>query len=142
MLGDRVSSDPITIANAFNDYFTDIGPTLANKIPYSSKTMGEFMPHPPSCPFGLLPTPPEEVMEVVAFMGKSVSTGADDINPTIAISTIGLIATPLTSIINSSFKHGLAPTVLKIAKIMPLFKAGDKKPNYELQTHFGSTVFL
>ena len=126
MLGDRVSSDPLTIANAFNDYFTDIGPTLANKIPHSSKTMGEFMPHPPSCSFGLLPTSPQEVMEVAALMGKSVSTGAHDINPTIAISTISLIATPLTSIINSSFKHGLVPTDLKIAKITPIFKAGDK----------------
>src|SRR6218665_2412874 len=47
------------------------------------------------------------------------------INRTIASSTIGLIG-PLTSIINSSFKHGLLPTDLKIAKIMPIFKAGDK----------------
>ena len=55
-LGDRVTLDKFTIANAFNDYFTNIGPTLANKIPCTSKTIDAFMPHPPTCSFGLLPT--------------------------------------------------------------------------------------
>jgi len=32
----------------------------------------------------------------------------------------------LASIINSSFQHGLVPADLKIAKITPIFKAGDK----------------
>src|SRR6218665_1514424 len=84
------------------------------------------MPHPPTCSFGLLPTSSLEVKSVASLLCTSVSTGPDDINPTIAISTISLIATPLTSIINSSFKHGLVPTDLKIAKITPIFKAGDK----------------
>ena len=57
-------------------------------------------------------------------MGKSVSTGADDINPTIAISTIGLVATP--SIINSSFKHGLVSTDLKSPKLRQYLKLGIK----------------
>src|SRR6218665_2907423 len=43
-LGDRVTLDKFTIANAFNYYFTNIGPTLANKIPCTSKTIDAFMP--------------------------------------------------------------------------------------------------
>jgi len=33
---------PFTIANAFNDYFTNIDQTLANKIPCTSKTIDAF----------------------------------------------------------------------------------------------------
>src|SRR6218665_1404699 len=126
-LGDRVTLDKFTIANALNDYFTNIGPTLANKIPCTSKTIdARLTPHPPTCSFGLLPTSSLEVKSVAALLRTSVSTGPDDINPSIAISTIDIVAAPLASIINSSFQYGLVPADLKIAKITPIFKAGDK----------------
>src|SRR6218665_3065371 len=88
--------------------------------------MGEFMPHPPSCSIGLLPTSPQEVMEVPLLWENPYQLALMIIiNLTIASSTIGLIG-PLINIINSSFKHGLVPTYIKIAKITPIFKAGDK----------------
>src|SRR6218665_871272 len=86
------------------------------------------MPHPPICSFGLLPTSSLEVKSVAALLCTSVSTGPDDINPSrpIAISTIDIVTAPLASIINSLFQYGLVPADLKIAKITPIFKAGDK----------------
>ena len=32
-----IISNPVGIANAFNDYFINIGPTLASKIPKTTK---------------------------------------------------------------------------------------------------------
>src|SRR6218665_2964250 len=84
------------------------------------------MPHPPTCSFGLLPTSSLEVKSVATLLCTSVSTGPDDINLSIAISAIDIVAAPLASIINSSFQHGLVPADLKIAKITAIFKAGDK----------------
>src|SRR6218665_124985 len=84
------------------------------------------MPHPPTCSFGLLSTSSLEVKSVAALLCTSVSTGPDDINRSIAISTIDIVAAPLASIINSSFQHGLVQADLKIAKITPIFEAGDK----------------
>ena len=34
--GSSTLTDPMSIANKFNEYFTDIGPNLADKIPYIS----------------------------------------------------------------------------------------------------------
>ena len=41
-------TDPKAIANAFNNYFANIGGNLASSIPSASKTANEFMP-PPIC---------------------------------------------------------------------------------------------
>ena len=41
-------TDPKAIANAFNNYFANIGANLASSIPSASKTGNEFMP-PPIC---------------------------------------------------------------------------------------------
>jgi retron-type reverse transcriptase len=50
----------------------------------------------------------------------------DDIPLKILKSTILSIATPLTAIVNSSLVHGIFPNALKIAKVCPVFKSGDK----------------
>ena len=39
-------TDPKAIANAFNNYFGNIGANLARSIPSASKTGNEFMPTP------------------------------------------------------------------------------------------------
>ena len=41
-------TDPKAIANAFNNYFANIGANLASSIPSASKTGNEFM-SPPIC---------------------------------------------------------------------------------------------
>ena len=35
--------------------------------------------------------------------------------------------TPLTYLVNSSIKQGIFPSELKIAKVFPIFKAGDEQ---------------
>src|SRR6218665_70452 len=74
-----------------------------------------------------MPTSNMEIIKVSGLLKASASTEIDDINPSIAMSTIYIIATPLTSIINSSFNLGLVPDSFKIAKITPIFKSGDNK---------------
>ena len=40
--------------------------------------------------------------------------------------SIGSISSPLTHIINLSITHGIVPDELKIARLVPIFKPGDK----------------
>ena len=42
-------------------------------------------------------------------------------------STIYNIANPLTHIINLSLSNGVVPSAMKIAKVIPIFKTGDRK---------------
>jgi len=126
VIGEDESNDPLLIAKTFNDYFTNVGPSLAKKIPHATRSPEAFMPYPMSCSLGLLPTSQAEIMEVVALLKSSASTGADGINPSIAKATIGSICAPLESIVNFSFNTGQVPADLKLAKIIPIYKAGAK----------------
>ena len=44
--GKDITSDPKTIANAFNNYFVNVGPTLAYKIPDQPVDFSRYMPPP------------------------------------------------------------------------------------------------
>ena len=54
-----------------------------------------FMPRPPPCLFGLMPTSSKKIIQVSGLLKTRASAGIDDINPSIALSTIAIIATPL-----------------------------------------------
>ena len=62
---------------------------------------------------------------VLIFESKD-SAGYDEISSTIAKSTMQCIISPLTDIINCSFKTGIIPNDIKIAKVIPVYKSGPK----------------
>jgi len=73
--------------------------------------------------FALLPTTPQEVINLAKY---SRSPGPDGIDPLIARKTIESVVGMVSDIINSSFETGIIPPDLKVANIMPIFKQGDK----------------
>src|SRR6218665_2679665 len=58
--------------------------------------------------------------------GLTHSKGVDDIDPCIATPCIASVAWPLSEIINCYFKTGIVPNALKIAKVVPIFKKGER----------------
>ena len=57
---------------------------------------------------------------------KNSSAGWDFIHASIAEQSIQSYIKPLTGLINSSFQNAYFQTSLKIAKVIPIFKHGDK----------------
>ena len=66
-----------------------------------------------------------EIIEIV-YQLKESSPGWDSIPASVAKATIQSYIKPLTSLINSSFENGLFPDELKLTKVIPTFKNGDK----------------
>ena len=66
--------------------------------------------------------------EVVAAIKslKNSSAGYDEVPARILKQNINIFIKPLTHLINSSIKEGIFPDELKIAKVVPIFKAADK----------------
>ena len=119
-------TDKTTIVNKFNDYFVNIGPSLASKIPNSTKNYATYLKGNYKNSFALLPTTEEEVISTVNKMIPKCSSGFDEVSTDILKQSIHIIANPLTNIINESFSAGIFPDQLKIAKVRPIFKNGDK----------------
>ena len=57
---------------------------------------------------------------------KNSSAGWDSIPASIAKQSILFYVKPLTQLINRSFELGIFPDELKLAKVIPIFKSGDK----------------
>jgi len=67
-----------------------------------------------------------EVVGAVALAYSCKATGPDDI-PVLVLKNCRLVIAPrLAKLINECFVLGVFPNVLKIARVTPLFKSGDK----------------
>ena len=112
-------SNPTQIATKFNNFFANVGPSLANKISPTQITYREFLiGHYAKC-FYLNPTSPTEVANIVHFLKNSKCEGFDGLCISPIKDTIDLIAALLTHICNLSFAQGVFPDKLKTAKILP-----------------------
>ena len=66
-----------------------------------------------------------EVKKVILKL-KNCSAGHDEIHSKIMKAGVDIIAPTLVQLINNSFDEGICPDTLKIAKITPIFKNGDR----------------
>jgi len=116
------------ISNGFCKYFTNVGQKLADKIPKSQKSSVEYMsstPNPNSMYF--YPTDQNEIDQIIKSMKNKKSTGYDGISSAFLKKIQPAICKPLSIIINKSLETGEVPSNLKLAKVVPIYKAKDNK---------------
>ena len=75
----------------------------------------------------LSPVDENDVIRVVESCKNKSSTDAEGLSMNIVKHIITSIIKPLTHIFNTSFKTGIFPDKLKIAKVIPVFKSGIKE---------------
>ena len=76
--------------------------------------------------FAFFPTNASEVTNIVLNFKNKLSFGFDNIPVSILKCSMFSIAEPLAAVINDSLSSGIFPDQLKIAKVCPIFKSGDK----------------
>ena len=116
--------DKTTIAAEFNMFFVNIGPELAshitstvNPLSYINNVMYSIA----------IPNTSEyEIMQIILNL-KNSSAGWDEIPALMAKKCIQAYIKPLTHIINMSLAEGMFPYELKLARVVPIYKSGDKK---------------
>ena len=118
--------DDIQASNKFNEYFSNVGPTLAAKIGSSTNTFEHYLPkciH-SSAVFDF--TYPQEIEFIIQQLKSSNAVGEDDIVVKVVKAVAPIIATPLSHLVNNSIETGIFPCALKISKVIPIFKTGDQ----------------
>ena len=119
-------TDPSTIANSFNKYFSNIGDQLAESIPHCDSSFNDYLATPNKHSLDLHPTDPNEIILLAKSLKISHSCGNDDLDPHIIQASIINVANILSYIINVSLISGVFPDRLKTAKIVPIYKSGCK----------------
>ena len=122
-----IVDDPTSIAETFNEYFSQIGSNLAKKVPQSNEPFYEYLDNPNQHSLFFTPTNEDEIINIIKNLQVKKSAGPDDIPNSLLKRIVGVIVCPLVHIFNLSLNTGRVPDKLKIAKVIPLFKKGDKQ---------------
>ena len=124
---DELFSNPLDVANNFCDYFSKIGLKLASKISsHDDNAFKSYLGKSLSSSLFLCPTTYFEVLQEINSLKNKKSCGYDNIPVYFFKVAAKVLATPLSILFNYSLRYGIFPDCLKTAKVVPIFKKGDK----------------
>ena len=126
---DQIISENNEIAEAFNDYFINIGTKLASDVTrLSSNNVNTYLKLPdsdsPSFHFTYIPV--ENVLTTLRYLKVSKSTGTDKIPAKMLRIAADVIAPSLTFIFDLSLSTGIFVDDWKNARVTPIHKDDSK----------------
>ena len=113
------------ILQSFNNFFVNVGPSLANNIPRSNDVFTRYLSDKVEDTLFLKPVTEEEIIKLVNNSKHKKSKDHDDIDMCLVKKIIPHLVTPLEHIYNTSLQKGVFPEGMKLARVIPLFKNGD-----------------
>lgn len=121
-LNEEIINDPSRLCNTFANFFVESINSKVNTLKNNIKIKVSNCNN----SFFLKPCSQNEIYNAIVNVSKKKSSGPDGI-PCFVIKNIAhIILAPLENIINCSFENGVFPDFLKIAKIIPLHKKGER----------------
>lgn len=122
-IDNKILTDPVEIAEAFNSYFIESIQAQTNNNVNHNVTR-EL--HKTANSMFLAPMLEDEVKKEVLSLNNTNSVGCDEICTTVIKTSIDIILSVLTYLINFSFSSATFPDALKVSIIKPLYKKGPK----------------
>ena len=119
----KVYTKRTDIAELFNNYFVNIGPTLAKDINDSNVNCTQYTSCSPSNSFLLMPVTESQVMTLLSNLSENKAC-IEIPNKLIKLAS-GPLSIPLTKLYNESISTGIVPDVFKISRVTPIFKSGS-----------------
>jgi len=116
------------IANELNSHFSTVGEKLNDELPHGPNTYQDYLqnPSPHKDSIFLHKITEAEVFKLINEIDVNKSVGVDEIPPKVLKWGIASYTPLLTKLFNDCFQEGVYPDNLKIAKVVPIFKGGDK----------------
>ena len=138
MHNDVLVSDPKTVANAFNNYFANIGTNLSKSIPKTTKPPMDYLTSPVCNSLFLFPATAYKIETEISKLNSSKATGPFSIPVYILKLVKEIVAKPLETLFNASFITGICLSRLKVANVIPVYKLLKKIEYYGIRGIAGS----
>jgi len=133
LINNQYISDENSVANAFNKYYTEIGPELAQSIvPPRNKSYTDYLLSPVSHEFQFEQVNVEEIEKVIDNLKPKTSSGIDGVSTKLLKHIKSAIIQPVTIIVNQMFNTAIFPDKLKHAKVIPIYK---KEEDYLIKNY-------
>ena len=120
-------SDPQLIANHFNEFFSSVASNIVDDINPTDPPVDNFSENVPLFSFTTNPVTGTEIIETVQQLQPKKTLDMTGISTWLLQKIVTAISVPLTHIFQGSLASGLVPNQLKIAKVIPVFKSGQKE---------------
>jgi hypothetical protein len=119
-------SEPVKIANHFNNFFTAVGKQISDGVQPVEKKAEDYIFYDTPVPDLLLQnTTPEHVRKTIKNFKPKNSNDAQGVSTKMIKLISDEISVPLAHIFNLSLSMGVFPTKLKLCRVVPIFKAGN-----------------
>ena len=112
------------ICEGFNNFFINVGPSLADEIPFCENDFNDYLGVPVNENFVFQKITPQIIFSTLNKLKPKLSCGPDNISTKLLKEIMPSIIDPVVHLFNLSFKHGFVPNNYKCAKILPIFKSG------------------
>ena len=119
-------TDSDQIANAFNEYFANIGTGFADEIPKVDKSPFDYLMSRLTESFYISPVSTFEIEEEITRLHCNKSSGPFSTSISILKKLKFVISKPLEILFNFSFNSGIVPENFKLARVVPVFKSGTQ----------------
>ena len=123
---DGISTDQKHVANLFNKYFTNVANDLVQKLGNPNTKYQDYLKNPNEHSLYLNEVDPGELRKIISGLDTGKSGDIYGITPYLLKLGCEEILDQLTFLFNRTFIDGVFPSVLKLAKIVPIHK-GDSK---------------
>ena len=124
--GKKVLSSPVQVAEVFNKHFTSIGQKLAVAFGKGNKGAREILQRKTDKSFQLDLVTSNFVKIQLQNLKTNKAIGLDKISARLLKDSADIMAPSLQALINKSCLQGKFPNSWKSAKVIALFKSGDK----------------
>jgi hypothetical protein len=125
-INQNTTTDKKQIVEAFNSFYINLGSSLAAKISVSNLSPYDTLKPNHSNSAVFLPATEQETLQIINNLKNDSSPGWDNIPNSVIKFAKTYISLPLTNIANCMLENGSFPDQLKIAKVIPCYKSGDK----------------
>ena len=125
IVNEQVVTSPADMAEAFNNYFSNVGKNLADEIPLAQYEPGVYS-NPTDTRFSLkLPTV-DKVYNLLRTIDEKKSVGLDKIPNKLLKMAANVVAPSLTAIFSASICTGIFPQEWKASRVSPVYKNGPR----------------
>ena len=126
-IDDKDVTDANIIANSFNSFYGNITNDLLSNFQDGDDQDPCSYLNQCSSTFSFSRISPDFVFREIAGLDPRKSSGLDNIDGKLFKLAAPVITLPLTHILNLSISTGSIPQAWKMAKVIPIFKAGNRK---------------